>query len=174
LKINGTLKLLRLFFFPEAARDVAERNVGGIKKICWRRCGVNSWRRSGTICVLGYSRTGEGVLRLLCVGWAGWLLTLACFYLRAIFRRKDVIAFQVIGGVNVLALFLLAFFASALLTSGFGHTLIFLVLSLVLRLVLSAAWGSTDERKGKKQENGDTTKQRAEGGLYGSQAADPG
>jgi len=170
LKFNGALKLLRLVFFPETARDVAERNVFGSR---WRRCGINR-RGGGAVNVLRYGRTGDRVLWLLRVGWRGWLLILACFQLSAIFRRKDLVVLQVIGGVNVLIFFLMAFFAGAFLTSGFGHTLIFLVLGLVLSLVLSAAWDSTDYRNGKNQENGDTTTQRAEGGLYGSQAADPG
>lgn len=171
MKFRGALKLLRLFFFPEAASDVAERNVRGICR--WRR-GVGVSRNGGAVYVLRDGRTGHGVLWLLCVGWIVWLLILARFQLSAVFRRKDVFTLQVFRGVNVLGLFLLSFFASAFLTGGVRNTLIFLVLSLVWRLVLSAAWGNTGNRRGKNQENRNTIPQRAEGGLYGSQAADPG
>jgi len=68
----------------------------------------------------------------------------------------------------------LAFFPSAFLTRRSRNALIILILSLVLSLVLGLGRGSASDRKGKNQENGDTTTRRAEGELYGSQAADPG
>lgn len=88
---------------------------------------------------MGRSRSCHGVLRLLCAGWNGGLLILARFQLGAIFWRKDLFAFQVVSSVNVPGFFLLSFFAGAFLTSGFRDVLIFLALSLVLRLVLGAA-----------------------------------
>src|SRR5215831_6468741 len=91
-----------------------------------------------------------------------------------IFGREDVVALQVIGGINVLGFFLLTFFAGAFLTGGFRNALIFLVLGLVLSLILSVAWGSAEDRKGKNQKRGHTKTHRAGRGLYGSQAADPG
>lgn len=78
------------------------------------------------------------------------------------FRRKDVFALQVFRRVNALRFFLLRFFAGAFLARGFRDALIFLVLSLVLSLVLGAAWGGTGHCKGKNQESRDTIPQKAE------------
>ena len=102
------------------------------------------------------------------------MLSLARFELSAIFRREDVVALQVFRGVNVLGLLLRSFLASAFLTGGFGNALIFLILSLVLSLVLGAALNCTKENEGRNQKRVHTTAGRAEGGLYGSQTADPG
>jgi hypothetical protein len=85
-----------------------------------------------------------------------------------------VVALEVFGRINVFGFFLLRLYAGAFLTGGFRHALIFLVLSLVLSLVLGTARGSSGNRKGKNQESRNTIPRRAEGGLYGSQAADPG
>lgn len=90
------------------------------------------------------------------------------------FPSKDVVALQVFCGVNMFGFLLLSFFAGAFLAGGVRNVLIFLVLSLVLSLVLGAARSSTGNRNGKDKESRDTIPQRAEGGLYGSQAADPG
>lgn len=121
-----------------------------------------------------YGRTGDGVLWLLSVGWSRWLLILARLQLCAIFRRKDVVALQVIGGVNVFGLFLPIFFACAFLARGVCNVLIFLVRSLILSLVLGARLSGAENNEGKNQENENTNPRRAEGGLNGSQAADPG
>lgn len=119
-------------------------------------------------------RTRDGVLRLLCISWSGWLI-LAHFQLSAIFRREDVFALQVFRGVNVLGFFLLAFFAGAFLTGRFRNILVFLILLLLSFLLrLGAALRCTKENEGENQKGRHTPTQRAEGGLYGSQAADPG
>jgi len=76
MKFRGALKVLRLFFFPQAAGDVAERNVFGI---CRRRCRINSRRGGGGVYVLSYGRAGDRLLRLPSAGWSGWLLVFARF-----------------------------------------------------------------------------------------------
>lgn len=98
----------------------------------------------------------------------------ARFQLSAVFRRKDVFEFQVFRSVNVLGFLLLSFFASAFLTGGFGDALIFLVLSLVLGLFLGAALKCPKQNEGANHNCRHTATRSAEGGLYGSQAADPG
>ena len=120
-------------------------------------------------------------MRLLRVGWSEWLLVFARFQLCAIFRRKDVVAPQVIGGVNVFGFFLLAFFADAFLTGGICNALVFLVFFLTLGLILSPvlltlgeARSGPGNREGKNQKRENTNPRRAGRGLNGSQAADPG
>lgn len=76
MKFRGTLKLLRLFFFPETASDVAERNAF---RVCRRRCGIKISGRGGAGYLQRDGRTGDRVLRLLGIGWGGRLLTFACF-----------------------------------------------------------------------------------------------
>ena len=44
--------------------------------------------------------------------------------LRLIFFREDVVALQILGGINMLGFFLLRLLAGAFLTSGFGDILI--------------------------------------------------
>jgi hypothetical protein len=120
-------------------------------------------------------------LWLLRVGWSDWLLILTRFQLRAIFWCKDVVALQVIGGVNVFGFFMLAFFAGAFPTGGICNALVFLVFILTLGLILSPvlltlgeARSGPGNREGENQESENTNPRRAEGGLNGSQAADPG
>src|SRR5262249_26158898 len=57
-------------------------------------------------------------------------LVLLCIQLRAILGGKDVFAFQIFRGVNVLVFFLLVLLARAFLAIGFGNVLI---LSVTLR-----------------------------------------
>lgn len=72
-------------------------------------------------------------------------------------------------------LFLLTFFAGTFLTGGFRNILAFLILLLLSFLLsLGAALCCAKENEGENQKGRHTTPQRAEGGLYGSQAADPG
>jgi len=145
MKFRGALKLLRLLFFPQAAGDVAERNVRGIS----RRCrGISARRYRGAVYVLRGGRTGYGALCLLRVGWSGLLLVFARFQLRAIFRRKDVLALQVFRDVNMPGFFLQAFFARAFLTRSFRNVLLFVVLGLVLRLILRPALGRAEKKEG--------------------------
>ena len=99
---------------------------------------------------------------LLCIGWNDRLLILARFYLIAVFRRKDVFALQVFRGVDVLGFFLLAFLARAFLARRFGNA-----------LVLGAALRCTKESEGRNQKRRHTAMEGAEGGLCGSQAAEP-
>jgi hypothetical protein len=98
-----------LFFSAQAPRDVAERNLGGIRG---RRCGM------GVLC----DRRPNGAVLELC--WAGRscpLLAFARFELGAILRGKNALALQVFGGVNVPGFFLLVLLACAFLTRGFGN-----------------------------------------------------
>jgi hypothetical protein len=88
---------------------------------------------------------------------------------------------QVFCGVDVLGFFLPAFFAGAFLTSGVCNALAFLIFFLTLGLILSLvlltlgeARSGPDDREGKNQESENTNPLRAERGLNGSQAADPG
>jgi hypothetical protein len=178
MKFRGALKLLRLLFFPETASDVAERNVFGSRR---KRCGINSRRGGGDLYVWRYGRAGDRLLRLPSVGWSDRLLILARFQLSAIFRRKDVVALQVFSGVNVFGFFMLAFLAGAFLTGGVCNALAFLIFFQTLGLILSPVLLTLGEarsrpgnREGKNQESENTNPRRAEGGLYGSQAADPG
>jgi len=178
MKLRGALKLLRLFFFPKTAGDVAEWNAFGSRR---RRCGINKRRAGGALYFLGYGRAGDRLLWLLFVGWSDWLRILARFQLSAIFRRKDVVALQVFSSVNVLGFFLSAFFAGTFLTSGVCNALVFLIFFLTLGLILSPvlltlgeARSGLEDREGKNQESENTNPLRAGKGLCGTQAADPG
>ncbi|OLC97889.1 MAG: hypothetical protein AUH86_06600 [Acidobacteria bacterium 13_1_40CM_4_58_4] len=106
-------------------------------------------------------RAANGVLRLLRAGRGG--LVFARFHLRAIFRREDVLALQIFGGINVPRLFLLALLACTFLTGGFSNV-----------LVLSIALRGTDSREREHQDAGNTKAQRTPQGPLAGRAADRG
>ena len=85
------------------------------------------------------------------------------FHLCAIFRREDVFALQIFGGVNVPRLFLLALLARPFLTGGFSNV-----------LVLSIALRGTNHRKREHQEAGNTKVHRTGQGPLVGRAADQG
>ena len=96
-ELRGLLNLLRLFLFAEVTSDIAERRVGR------KRLGVHGFLRF-------LRRRGS------------WLI-LPCFHLRAIFRRENLRALQILVGVHVLGFFLLTFLPRAFLACSLGDIL---------------------------------------------------
>ena len=146
MKLGGPLKFLRLFLSAQTASDVAE----------W--CVCRKWLGVG---VTRDGRAVNGVLRFLRAGRSG--LVFARFHLCAIFKREDVLALQILGGVNVPRPFLLALLTRPFLTGGFSNV-----------LVLSIALRGTDHREREHQEAGNTKAHRTGQGPLLGRAADRG
>src|SRR6267378_2073984 len=97
MKLRGLLKFLRLLLFAETASDVAERSVGR------KRLRIDSF--------LGFFRRRSSQLIFLRL------------HLRAIFRRENLIALELLFGVDVLGFLLLTFLRGKFLTNRFGDSL---------------------------------------------------
>lgn len=130
---------------------------------------------------MGVLRNGAAADVVLQLCWAArnCRLAFARFELGATLRRKNVLALQVFGGVNVAGLPRLVLLARAFLTRGFGNAGVLvrplaLVVLAWLRLPLRAAGPSACKCQRKNQHNGDTTTDRAGRGPCGAQVADPG
>ena len=145
MELRGALKFLGFFLSLQTTGDVAERCVGGK---CFGGDRILWFRRA--------DRSG---------------LIFPGFDLRAIFWRKDVVAVQIFGGVNVFGFFLLVFlflslvfvFAGAFLASGFGDV-----------LVLSEGRRGADNGNRENQNAGNKETQVAGERPYGCRAANRG